>query len=130
MVDHADCPSVAQTAGLVSPCFSGIGRMGGCNFAGHGGIPFLMIPVFPTSGRFLCLGDGRRSNAAEAPDGRWGIIKINVINELPLFVSAGGSAPELMGAFSETTGHLFLQYGMPHKPERASPHHERKEWVL
>ena len=24
----------------------------------------------------------------------------------------------------------FLQYGMPHKPERASPHHERKEWVL
>ena len=42
------------------------------------------------------------------PDGRWIIIKINVINELPLFVSAGGSAPELMGMFSETTGHLLF----------------------
>ena len=42
------------------------------------------------------------------PDGRWIIIKINVINELPLIVSAGGSAPDLMGAFSETTGHLFF----------------------
>ena len=42
------------------------------------------------------------------PDGRWGIIKINVINELPFIVSAGGSAPELMGAFSETTGHLLF----------------------
>lgn len=105
--------------------------MGGCNFAGHGGIPFLMIPVFSHFRQVpLPWGWGEDQMPLKRPDGRWIIIKINVINELPLFVSAGGSAPELMGAFSETTGHFFLQYGMPHKPERASPHHERKEWVL
>ena len=42
------------------------------------------------------------------PDGRWSVIKINVINELPLLVSAGGSAPELMGTFAETEGHLLF----------------------
>lgn len=91
----------------------------------------MMIPVFSHFRQVpLPWGWGEDQMPLKRPDGRWIIIKINVINELPLFVSAGGSAPELMGAFSETTGHLFLQYGMPHKPERASPHHERKEWVL
>ena len=42
------------------------------------------------------------------PDGRWSVIKINVINELPLLVSAGGSAPELMGTFAETGGTFFF----------------------
>lgn len=90
-----------------------------------------MIPVFFHFQQVsLPWGWGEDQMPLKRPDGRWGIIKINVINELSLRVSAGGSAPELMGAFSETTGHFFLQYGMPHKPERASPHHERKEWVL
>ena len=42
------------------------------------------------------------------PDGRWIIIKTNVINGLPLLVSTGGSAPELMGMFSETAGTFFF----------------------
>lgn len=40
------------------------------------------------------------------PDERWSVIKINVTTELPLLVSAGSSAPELMGTFAETIGHL------------------------
>ena len=45
------------------------------------------------------------------PDGRWSVIKINVINELPLLVSAGGSAPELMGTFAETRAPSFYSTG-------------------
>ena len=67
-----------------------------------------MIPVFSTSSRFLCLGMGEDQMPLKRPDGRWSVIKINVINELPLLVSAGGSAPELMGTFAETRGTFFF----------------------
>ena len=83
--------------------------MGGCNFAGHGGIPFLMIPVFSHFQQVsLPWGWGEDQMPLKRPDGRWSVIKINVINELPLLVSAGGSAPELMGTFAETEGHLLF----------------------
>ena len=45
---------------LVTHAFPVSAGMGGCNFAGHGGIPFLMIPVFSHFCRFLCLGDGEK----------------------------------------------------------------------
>lgn len=69
----------------------------------------MMIPVFSHFRQVpLPWGWGEDQMPLKRPDGRWGIIKINVINELPFIVSAGGSAPELMGMFSETTGTFFF----------------------
>lgn len=64
------------------------------------------------------------------PDGRWIIIKINVINELPLFVSAAGSAPELWACSRRRRGIFFLQYWMPHNPNVPARIMNREEWVL
>lgn len=90
-----------------------------------------MIPVFFHFQQVsLPWERGEDQMPLKRPDGRWGIIKVDVINELSLRVSTGDSAPELMDAFSETTGHFFLQYGVSYKSERASSRRERKEWVL
>ena len=50
-----------------------------------------MIPVFSHFQQVsLPWGWGEDQMPLKRPDGRWGIIKINVINELPFIVSAGG----------------------------------------
>ena len=69
----------------------------------------MMIPVFSHFRQVpLPWGWGEDQMPLKRPDGRWGLIQNKVITALPLRVSADGSAPELMGAFSETTGHLFF----------------------
>lgn len=69
----------------------------------------MMIPVFSHFRQVsLPWGWGEDQMPLKLPDGRWIIIKTNVINELPLLVSTGGSAPELMGMFSETAGTFFF----------------------
>ena len=86
-----------------------------------------MIPVFSHFRQVsLPWGWGEDQMPLKRPDGRWIIIKTNVINELHWRQCARAH-----GCFLGDDGApSFLQYGMPHKPERASPHHERKEWVL
>ena len=109
-------------AGSMSPCFSGIGKeWEGVIFAGHGGIFLDDSRFFHFQQVSLPWGWGEDQMPLKRPDLTVECYKINVINELPLLVSAGGSAPELMGTFAETEGHLLYSTGClinPNVPAR------------